>query len=161
MASSISKDVNHIVKFDGSSFPLWKFGCWLLLEQQNPIQIVDGRETLPEETKNEEDEITNMDAINNWKQRDVLARSYLIATIEKQPQRTLLNCRTAFEMWTRLTSHLQCAAENKHLLQKQFYDYKYKPGIYWSAQIVHQQSLGNKKTDQHCCSKLLMIFLKY
>ncbi len=67
----------------------------------------------------------------------MLARNFLIATIEKKPQRTLLNCRTAFEMWTRLTSqHLQCAAENKHLLQKQFFDYKYKPGIH-KITILH------------------------
>ena len=45
--------------------------------------------------------------------------------------------KTAFEMWTRLTSqHLQCAAENKHLLQKQFFDYKYKPGIH-KITILH------------------------
>lgn len=80
---------------------------------------------------NKDGVVTNIEAITSWKQKDVLARNFLIATIEKQPQRTLLNCKTAFEMWTRLTSqHLQCAAENKHLLQKQFFEYKYKPGIH-------------------------------
>jgi hypothetical protein len=86
---------------------------------------------------NEDGLVNYTEAITIWKQKDVLARNFPIATIEKQPQRTLLNCKAAFEMWTRLTSqHLQCAAENKHLLQKQFFDYKYKPGIH-KITILH------------------------
>jgi hypothetical protein len=51
MASSISKDINHIVKFDGRNFPLWKLGCWLMLEQHNLIPVVDGSETIPNEVR--------------------------------------------------------------------------------------------------------------
>lgn len=74
--------------------------------------------------------------------------NFLIATIKKQPQRTLLNCRTAFEMWTRLTSqHLQCAAENKHLLQKQFFDYKYKPDHDIMSHITAVECMANTLSD--------------
>jgi hypothetical protein len=51
MEISIPKDINHIVKFDGSNVPLWKLGCWLMLEQHNLIPIVDGSETIPNEVR--------------------------------------------------------------------------------------------------------------
>jgi hypothetical protein len=42
-----SKDISHIVKFDGSNFQQWKFGCRLLLESFNLLDIVDGVEKIP------------------------------------------------------------------------------------------------------------------
>ncbi len=53
----------------------------------------------------------------DWIRRDILARNYLVATIESQQQRSLINCRTAYEMWTRLSAqHLRNAVENQHVL---------------------------------------------
>lgn len=49
MGSSTSKDVSHITKFDGTNFPLWKLGCWLLMEQHDLIAVVDGSRPLPAE----------------------------------------------------------------------------------------------------------------
>ena len=43
------KDAAHIAKFDGSNFSLWKFGCWLLLEQHDLVKVVEGQELLPVE----------------------------------------------------------------------------------------------------------------
>jgi hypothetical protein len=51
----------------------------------------------------------------DWQRRDVLARNYLVSTIESEQQRSLINCRTANEMWTRLSAqHLRKAVENQH-----------------------------------------------
>lgn len=47
MSMSTSKDISHIVKFDGSNFQQWKFGCRLLLESFNLLDIVDGVEKIP------------------------------------------------------------------------------------------------------------------
>lgn len=47
MSMSTSKDISHIVKFDGSNFQQWKFGCKLLLESFNLLDIVDGVEKIP------------------------------------------------------------------------------------------------------------------
>ena len=47
MSVSTSKDISHIVKFDGSNFQQWKFGCRLLLESLNLLDIVDGVEKIP------------------------------------------------------------------------------------------------------------------
>jgi hypothetical protein len=49
MANSPTREVSHVVKFNGKNFPLWKFGCWLKLEQHNLVNIVNGTEELPEE----------------------------------------------------------------------------------------------------------------
>jgi hypothetical protein len=47
MSMPMSKDISHIVKFDGSNFQQWKFGCRLLLESLNLLDIVDGVEKMP------------------------------------------------------------------------------------------------------------------
>jgi hypothetical protein len=52
MANNTAKDVGHISKFDGSNFPSWKYGVWMLLEKNKLISIVDGSERQPEQVKN-------------------------------------------------------------------------------------------------------------
>ena len=106
------RDVNHIAKFNGRNFSLWKFGCWLLLEQYNLVKIVNGEEvvSLPVYkfffflhtganvnlylfTKDRDNNVVrNAAAIADWHKRDLLARNYLIATLENQQQRVLVNC---------------------------------------------------------------------
>jgi hypothetical protein len=49
MANSSFREVSHIAKFNGKNFSLWKFGCWLLLEQHNLVGIVNGEEPFPDE----------------------------------------------------------------------------------------------------------------
>jgi hypothetical protein len=49
MANSSFREVSHIAKFNGRNFSLWKFGCWLLLEQHNLVGIVNGEELFPAE----------------------------------------------------------------------------------------------------------------
>ena len=52
---------------------------------------------------NDEGQVINYEAIRDWISRDILARNYLVATIEHQQQRTLINCRSAHDMWNRLS----------------------------------------------------------
>jgi hypothetical protein len=87
-----------------------------------------GEAVIPLENTDDGGEITNQNAINTWKQKDVTARNYLYATTDTQHQRGLVNCKSASEMWVRLsTQYLQKAPENKHMLQHQFFDYKFLP----------------------------------
>ena len=59
-------------------------------------------------------------------EKDVIVRSCLISTIEAQCQRSLMNCKTASGMWTRLAQEYQPnAVENKHLLCDTFYKFQY------------------------------------
>ncbi|KAI9562446.1 hypothetical protein GHT06_009879 [Daphnia sinensis] len=103
MENSPTRETDHVVKFNGKNFPLWKFGCWLKLEQHNLVTIVNGTEPLPEQGG----EVINLEDIQDWMGRDILARNYLVRTIEHQQQITLINCRTAHEMrvyWAHLQS---------------------------------------------------------
>ena len=47
MLNSTLREINHIAKFNGTNFSLWKFGTWLLLEQHNLVGIVNGDEPYP------------------------------------------------------------------------------------------------------------------
>ena len=126
--SFTSKDVSHIVKFDGGNFPFWKFQVWLVLEQHDLVDLVIGEETIPIEAISD-GEVTNKTEIAAWRKKDNSAKCYLVSTIEQQSQRTLVNCKTAHQMWTRLSNqYQQNASENKHLLQQQFFEYKYVQG---------------------------------
>ena len=45
MTSSVvsfsSKDVSHVVKFDGTHFPFWKFQIFLAFEQHNLLKMCE------------------------------------------------------------------------------------------------------------------------
>jgi hypothetical protein len=71
--------------------------------------------------------IVNEEEMRDWITRDILARNYLVATIETQQQRSLVNCTNANEMWVRLSAHLQNAGENQHILQQRFFEYQIQP----------------------------------
>ncbi|EFX69780.1 hypothetical protein DAPPUDRAFT_328739 [Daphnia pulex] len=135
MNCSRPKDVSHIIKFNGTNFPLWKLGLFVSLEEQEVLSIVDGTTRIPDEIHrlipNENDpeagvlELTNNAEIVAWKKKDVLARRILLSTINLQ--NTLLGCKTANEIWVRLTSqHLKNAAENKYVVMQRFYHYKFQ-----------------------------------
>ncbi|EFX68992.1 hypothetical protein DAPPUDRAFT_329562 [Daphnia pulex] len=76
------RDVNHIAKFNGQNFPLWKLGFWILLQQHELVKVVTGEEQVPTEIRNEAQVVTNAAAIASWHTKDTLARGYLISTIE-------------------------------------------------------------------------------
>ena len=90
----------------------------------------------------------NYEAIRDWISRDILARNYLVATIEHQQQRTLINCRSAHDMWNRLSAqHLQDAAENQHALQHRFYEYQYQPGHDIMSHITEIETMASRLSD--------------
>ena len=76
------------------------------------------------------DIVLNPDEIQAWKKKDVVARRILLSTIDKKLQTTLVGCKTAHEIMLRLSSqHAQKSTNNKYLLNKDFNDYEYNPGI--------------------------------
>ncbi len=84
----------------------------------------------------------------DWTRRDILARNYLVATIESQQQRSLINCRTAHEMWTRLSAqHLRNAVENQHVLQQKFFEYQYQPEHDIMAHITEVETMASMLSD--------------
>jgi len=41
MSSSVTRDVAHIERFNGTNFPQWKYGVFLLLEEHDLLSIVE------------------------------------------------------------------------------------------------------------------------
>lgn len=92
--------------------------------------------------------VTNSDAINDWLKKDILARNYLVATIETQQQRALINCNTAYQMWTRLsTQHLRDAVENQHVLQQRFFEYNFQPDNDIMSHITEIETMASQLND--------------
>ena len=92
--------------------------------------------------------VTNVDAIAEWQRRDILARNYLIATIETRQQRTLVNCTTAHEMWVRLSAqHLTNSVENQHVMQQRFFEYLFKPENDMLTHITEIELMASQLTD--------------
>ncbi|EFX75970.1 hypothetical protein DAPPUDRAFT_107360 [Daphnia pulex] len=96
MANSTATDVGHIAKFDGSNFPSWKYGVWMLLEKNRLISIVDGSERLPEQVRNEAGAVQNYNTIDDWKQKDVEARTLIYSTNYFKIPRGWQRCRCLF-----------------------------------------------------------------
>ena len=69
----------------------------------------------------EEDVVTNAEDIEEWCQKDVDARTFIYSTINNDQQCSLHGCKTAAEMWTRITTeYAQSAADNEHLVMANF-----------------------------------------
>ncbi|EFX68670.1 hypothetical protein DAPPUDRAFT_259795 [Daphnia pulex] len=121
--NSAHKDVSHIAKYDGANFSLWKLGLFVLLEQNDLIDVTTGVFTLPEQAGEEIDEDIE-DGIEDWRRKDVRARGFILSTTELSQQRLLISCTTAHQMWRTLSAqHLEHAADNRLDVQARFYSY--------------------------------------
>ena len=73
--------------------------------------------------ENEQGEATNEEEIVAWHKKDARARYVIFHTNDDLRQSALITCKTAFDMWTRLTTqYMQRAAGNKYQLQKDFFN---------------------------------------
>lgn len=142
------RDVSNIAKFIGQNLPTLKLGCWILFQQHNLVKLVIGEDPLPVETRNAEGVVTNAAARDTWLEKDLLARSFFIATIEIPQQRTLVNCNTAHEMWLRISAqHLQNAADNQHALEHRFFEYRFQPEPDVMSHITEIETIANQLRD--------------
>ncbi|XP_032780122.2 uncharacterized protein LOC116918511 [Daphnia magna] len=142
------RNVSNIAKFNGQNLLTWKLGCWILFQQHDLVKLVTGEEILPVETKNAEGVVTNTAARATWLEKDLLARSYFIATIEIAQQRSLVNYNTAHEMWLRIsTQHLKNAADNQHALEQRFFEYRFHPEHDVMHHITEIETIANQLQD--------------
>lgn len=49
--ANVTKDTDHIEKFNGTNFPSWKYGIWMYLEKKGYTQLVEGIETEPRQVR--------------------------------------------------------------------------------------------------------------
>ncbi len=105
--------------------------------------------------------VDDVEARMDWQRRDVLARNYLVSTIESQQQRSLINCRTANEMWTRLSAqHLRNAVENQHVLQQRFFEYQYQPDHDIMTHITEVETMASQLSDVEAPASDIQIMTK-
>jgi len=88
-----------------------------------------GNETIPEEEytgEGDESALANENEILLWKKKDCYAILLIFNSNYETRQKALFNCKTSCEMWNRLTTqYLQRAADNKHLLHREFINLRY------------------------------------
>ncbi|XP_045034632.1 uncharacterized protein LOC123475695 [Daphnia magna] len=173
-----NKSLAHVVKFDGSNLPLWRLGLDVALEEHDVQSVTDGTLLCPPEIRQVTEQvpsveggpvtptygpIINTDAIREWKIKDCTARRILLTTIELKLQNTLVGCKTAFQIWTRLNSqHNKCAANNKYIIQRSFLNYEYQTGhsamdhITAIETIAEQlKNMGEPQTRLQICTKII------
>jgi hypothetical protein len=150
MATLTAKDVGHVEKLSGTNFPFWKFQISFVLRQHGLMDIVLGKEACPDPVI-ENNIVKNAAEIQSWSQKDVSASNSILATLETRCQRTLLNCKTASEIWCRLTNQYeQATQENKYLHQRMFFDYQYQPEHDVMSHISAVEALANRLNDLGC-----------
>ena len=111
MAVFSAKDVSHMGKLDGTHV---SFQICLTLKQHGLIKIVEGKLNIPTPVLDASNVITNEDSIKQWRMQDNSAQCF-IATIDQPQLRTLMSCKSAHDMWLRLTAQYeQAASENKY-----------------------------------------------
>ena len=83
-----------------------------------------------------------------WEQRDNAAQLYITSTIDIQQLRKLINCKTAKEIWERLTSQYEIAStESKHHLLRKFFDYSYQQELDIMSHITAIETMANQVKD--------------
>ena len=92
--------------------------------------------------------MSNAAAIKEWKQKDNAARLFIVSTVDLQQQRSLINCKSAEDMWARLCCQFEMvAAENKHILLQRFFEYPYQQEHDVLAHITAIESMACQLRD--------------
>ena len=117
------RDVGHITKFNGTNFSLWKFNINIVFKQYNLLDIVLGTSEQPESLTSGDVSLKN----NYWNKSDNTAQFYIVSTIEDQCQRTLIACKTSWNVEETVLSAWANFAQNIHSLQMKFFQYQFNP----------------------------------
>lgn len=92
--------------------------------------------------------LVNGDEIDKWKMRDCYGRFLIFNSCDEVRKLVLLNSRTSNEMWTRLkTQFLQRAADNKHLLHRDFLNLRPTPSQDIMIHIFALESITAELND--------------
>jgi hypothetical protein len=145
-----TRDASHVTKFNGNNFPFWKFQVLLVLRQYDLVDVVLGTQVKPTPTMSAASPptVTNNAEITLWMKKDNSASCCIVATIEENFQRSLINCKSSKEMWDRLAAQYeQAASGNKYFLQQRFYNYSFQQGHDGMSHITEIETLANQLGD--------------
>lgn len=99
----------------------------------------------------------------DWVSRDNKAKLVITTALDMKILQTVINCSTAREIWTRLsTVHEQKSEANRYFVQSKFFEYKMAPEDNMAAHISKVESLarqlenfGEKVSDEAIITKML------
>lgn len=114
-----------IEKLEGATNWLtWKFQIRQVLEASELFDVVDGSNAKPMSgTPNRQS------ATADWKKLDAKARRVISSACHKQPLLQIINCETAYSMWTTLKgTYEQSSKSNMLFLQQKYYSFTKEPG---------------------------------
>jgi hypothetical protein len=109
-----------------------------------PLQAVDGVQAPTTPIIPTYGPVLNADSIKEWKIKDCTARRILLSTIEQKLQNTLVGCKTAHDIWTRLNNQQnKCAVNKNYVAQRGFMNYSYVQGNLFSLSFVTKTKRAN------------------
>jgi len=107
---SVSSTGVQMAKFDGNDFAVWKAqiqaylddkGCGMVLVEPEPTNEVD---------------------LARYKSKDMTARSTLLLALDNKHVKLVLHCKTAYEIWSKLTQiHEKKSQASKLMMQQEFF----------------------------------------
>ena len=108
--------IKQLRKFDGTQFTTWTHNMEIIFTLKQMRQFIQGEDNEPQEIFAGEGDlrvVTNQELINQWKTTYCYEKFLIFNCCDKTRKLALLNCRTSYDMWTRLeTQYLQRAANN-------------------------------------------------
>ena len=108
--------------------------------------IIEPAQEFEGEANNQQ--LINAEEIEEWRMRDCYARFLIFNSCDEIRKLALLNSRNSHEMWTRLeTQYLQRAADNKHLLHRDFLNLRPTAGEDIMVHITALESMATELND--------------
>jgi len=97
----------RIALLNKTNYDTWKIQMKALLIKNDEWSYVDGRKVKPEPTLNNNREVTNAEAIQNWMDNDEKAMSDIILCIGESELKLTNGCTNSKELWDKLRSFYQ------------------------------------------------------
>lgn len=147
--------LESILKLNENNYTIWKFQIKVILLSKSLYDVCTGIEKCPEDDKEKE---------GKWRSKDAKAQEVIITRIEESLIIHVMNCDTAFEMWSKLELLFEKKSDlSRHLLQTQFFNLTYNESGSMSEFIAKINNLraqllrkGEKITDSMAITKTLM-----
>lgn len=112
----------HVLMLSSSNYQRWSFEMQAILESKDCLEIVNGDETIPDQT-------TDPAEYKSWKKRDATARMVISKSLDDQHHTFIRDCKTSKEMWERIQSVKdQSNVSNKLLINQDFHSYRWESG---------------------------------
>jgi hypothetical protein len=155
-----------VTKLCEGTWNLWKFQTKVALKAKDVYSLTTGETKVPDEL-----DWTDADAVlkferesTSWVQRDNKAQAIIVRRLDDNSMNHLITCDTSKQMWDKLLTVYERRSDlSLHLVQQQFFNYKYKAENTMSEFISgletivnHLKNLGEELSENMQMTKILM-----